>query len=177
MSSAASQPSPDKCVCERKGGGHSAGVTASAIIFCVGAPGDQLLRRGFLCIGCWLDARWQGGIRQHAQAQSQFSTGRLDLSPVAALYSCFSIKYFPEVLKYCIAGWLNMDSKYISKLSPTVDFCAGMYLVVIGEYNNQFPGVTLTDDLFLGSCAKTELNCACVCVCVSMSSVKNSGQR
>lgn len=34
-----------------------------------------------------------------------------------------------------------MDSKYISKLSPTVDFCAGMYLVVIGEYSNLFPCV------------------------------------
>lgn len=47
-----------------------------------------------------------------------------------------------------------MDSKYISKLSPTVDFCAGIYLVVIGEYdNNLFPAVALTDELLLGSCA------------------------
>lgn len=27
-----------------------------------------------------------------------------------------------------------MDDKYMSKLSPTVDFWAGMYLVIIGEY-------------------------------------------
>lgn len=67
-----------------------------------------------------------------------------------------------------------MDSKYISKLSPTVDFCAGIYLVVIGEYNNLvFPRVMLTDDLFLGSCAKTVLNC----VSVSMPSEKNSAKK
>lgn len=27
-----------------------------------------------------------------------------------------------------------MDDKYTSKLSPTVDFWAGMYLVIIGKY-------------------------------------------
>lgn len=27
-----------------------------------------------------------------------------------------------------------MDDKYVSKLSPTVDFWAGMYLVIIGKY-------------------------------------------
>lgn len=47
-----------------------------------------------------------------------------------------------------------MDSKYISKLSPTADFCTGIYLVVIGEYdNNLLPRAMLADELFLGSCA------------------------
>lgn len=27
-----------------------------------------------------------------------------------------------------------MDDKYMSKLSPTVDFWAGMYLMIIGKY-------------------------------------------
>lgn len=42
-----------------------------------------------------------------------------------------------------------MDEKFISKLSPTVDFWAGIYLVVIGEYaDDLFPRVRSVDELF-----------------------------
>lgn len=41
-----------------------------------------------------------------------------------------------------------MDEKFISKLSPTVDFWAGIYLVVIGEYaDDLFPRVMSIDEL------------------------------
>lgn len=41
-----------------------------------------------------------------------------------------------------------MDEKFISKLSPTVDFWAGIYLVVIGEYAaDLFPRVMSVDEL------------------------------
>lgn len=146
--SAAPRSSADVCVCKREGGGGSPGVTASAIKFCAGASGDHLQRRrGFLYIWCWMQAD-RGGITQHAQSQSHLNTGSLDLTSCSrAFYIYIFDLFFPDV-------WPNMDSKYISKLSPTVDFCAGIYLVVIGEYdNNLFPPVVLTDELLLGSCA------------------------
>lgn len=145
--SAASRSSADVCVCKREGGGGSPGVTASAIKFCAGASGDHLQRRGFLYIWCWMQAD-RGGITQHAQSQSHLNTGSLDLTSCSrGFYIYIFYLFFPDV-------WPNMDSKYISKLSPTVDFCAGIYLVVIGEYdNNLFPPVVLTDELLLGSCA------------------------
>lgn len=83
MPTTESQSSPEKCVFKRKGGGDSPGVTASAIIFCVGASGDQWFQRGFLYIWCWRQAG-RGGVTQHAQSQSQISTGWFDLSPVVA---------------------------------------------------------------------------------------------
>lgn len=41
-----------------------------------------------------------------------------------------------------------MDDKYTSKLSPTVDFWAGMYLVIIGKYTVLFHCLTVMS--FLG---------------------------
>lgn len=42
-----------------------------------------------------------------------------------------------------------MDEKFISKLSPAVDFWAGIYLVAIGEYaDGLIPRVISADELF-----------------------------
>lgn len=42
-----------------------------------------------------------------------------------------------------------MDDKFISKLPPSVDFWAGIYLVVIGEYTDDlFPRVMSVDEFF-----------------------------
>lgn len=49
-----------------------------------------------------------------------------------------------------------MDDKYMSKLSPTVDLWAGIYLVVIGKYSKLFY-YQLELYRFYWKCAKRQL--------------------
>lgn len=49
-----------------------------------------------------------------------------------------------------------MDDKYISKLSPTVDFWAGIYLVIIGKYIISLPDCV--------NCLSSKINIFSACI-------------